>query len=153
MKRRQTRTVGGVTYTYIYGPSGEILDVLRSDFKPQFGKPQKQPDRGAVVRQGKLIRLIREQGGECFYCGTTLDMRDVKPLTMPTVDEVVPRALDGPVTWENQVAACYSCNSRKGSRPPTSDELQRLDNLKARHRLPVEDIVSDIVTELDEMDE
>jgi 5-methylcytosine-specific restriction endonuclease McrA len=35
-----------------------------------------------------------------------------------TVDHVLPRSRGGGTTWENCVAACYSCNSKKGCRTP-----------------------------------
>jgi len=47
----------------------------------------------------------------CAYCGNHAD----------TVDHIVPRALGGKNTWENVVAACRRCNSKKGQR--TLDEL------------------------------
>ncbi|MHA7886576.1 HNH endonuclease, partial [Roseicyclus sp.] len=34
----------------------------------------------------------------------------------PTFDRVVPRARAGVTSWENVVAACSSCNLRKGSK-------------------------------------
>lgn len=45
---------------------------------------------------------------ECQYCG--LNGRDL------TIDHVVPRRLGGPSSWENLVACCRRCNSRKGDR-------------------------------------
>jgi 5-methylcytosine-specific restriction endonuclease McrA len=43
----------------------------------------------------------------CQYCGSRGDL---------TFDHVVPRARGGITSWENVVAACGSCNLRKGSR-------------------------------------
>ncbi|WP_371153388.1 HNH endonuclease [Jannaschia sp. 2305UL9-9] len=43
----------------------------------------------------------------CQYCGSKGDL---------TFDHVVPRASGGITSWENVVAACGSCNLRKGSR-------------------------------------
>jgi 5-methylcytosine-specific restriction endonuclease McrA len=43
----------------------------------------------------------------CQYCGSKGDL---------TFDHVVPRARGGITSWENVVAACGSCNLRKGSR-------------------------------------
>jgi 5-methylcytosine-specific restriction endonuclease McrA len=34
------------------------------------------------------------------------------------VDHVLPRSRGGRDTWENVVAACATCNGRKGSRTP-----------------------------------
>lgn len=48
----------------------------------------------------------------CQYCG--------KKGTTPelTFDHVVPRARGGKTNWENIVACCVSCNSKKHSRTP-----------------------------------
>ena len=43
----------------------------------------------------------------CQYCGSKGDL---------TFDHVVPRARGGITSWENVVAACGSCNLRKGSK-------------------------------------
>lgn len=43
----------------------------------------------------------------CQYCGSTGEM---------TFDHVVPRSRGGRTTWDNVVAACGTCNLRKGSR-------------------------------------
>ena len=43
----------------------------------------------------------------CQYCGSKGDL---------TFDHVVPRARGGITSWENVVAACSSCNLRKGSK-------------------------------------
>ncbi|WP_019955167.1 HNH endonuclease [Yoonia vestfoldensis] len=43
----------------------------------------------------------------CQYCGAKGDL---------TFDHVVPRAAGGVTSWENVVAACSSCNLRKGSK-------------------------------------
>ncbi|MCK5430112.1 MAG: HNH endonuclease, partial [Anaerolineales bacterium] len=44
----------------------------------------------------------------CQYCG-----RRVPYLT---IDHIIPRRLGGKHSWENLVAACPSCNHRKGGR-------------------------------------
>lgn len=45
----------------------------------------------------------------CQYCGTQHPTQDL------TFDHVIPRACGGFTNWENVVAACRSCNTRKGS--------------------------------------
>ena len=47
----------------------------------------------------------------CQYCGE----KPARPLL--TIDHVVPKKHNGPETWENLVAACVTCNARKGDRP------------------------------------
>lgn len=48
----------------------------------------------------------------CQYCGRTSPAHDL------TFDHVVPRARGGRTSWQNVVAACQSCNLRKGSKLP-----------------------------------
>lgn len=45
---------------------------------------------------------------QCQYCGTC--GRDL------TIDHVVPKRLGGGATWENLVACCRRCNSKKGDK-------------------------------------
>ncbi|MDG1116928.1 MAG: HNH endonuclease [Flavimaricola sp.] len=65
-----------------------------------FVKPQK---RVAFTR----FNLFLRDEFCCQYCGAKGDL---------TFDHVVPRARGGVTSWENVVAACSSCNLRKGSR-------------------------------------
>ena len=44
----------------------------------------------------------------CQYCGKAAE----------NLDHVMPRSRGGPHTWENVVAACRRCNSRKENRLP-----------------------------------
>lgn len=55
-------------------------------------------------RAGVLVR----EGRRCAYCGGVAT----------TVDHILPRSRGGKNTWLNTVAACYSCNQRKGDRTP-----------------------------------
>ncbi len=48
----------------------------------------------------------------CLYCGREY------PRQQLTRDHVVPLSHGGRDTWENVVAACFHCNSRKGGRTP-----------------------------------
>ncbi len=50
--------------------------------------------------------VLRRDGRRCAYCDKRAD----------TIDHVVPRSRGGQHTWENCVAACRSCNSRKADR-------------------------------------
>src|SRR5918997_3788029 len=44
----------------------------------------------------------------CQYCGAAAE----------NIDHVIPRSRGGPHTWENVVAACRPCNTRKEDRHP-----------------------------------
>jgi 5-methylcytosine-specific restriction endonuclease McrA len=48
----------------------------------------------------------------CQYCGDTFVTNDL------TFDHVLPRSKGGTTNWENIVAACRDCNSRKGNHMP-----------------------------------
>ncbi|RIL11924.1 HNH endonuclease [bacterium] len=61
-----------------------------------------------VSRRGVLARDLYT----CQYCGRQPGRRGL------TIDHVVPRAQNGPKSWENLVAACIACNRRKGGRRP-----------------------------------
>lgn len=62
-------------------------------------RPQERATREAVLAR---------DGRHCVYCSGRAD----------TVDHVLPRCRGGGDTWFNLVAACQSCNGRKGSRTP-----------------------------------
>ncbi|HKL55695.1 MAG: HNH endonuclease [Roseovarius sp.] len=89
-----------------------------------FVKPQK---RVAFTR----FNLFLRDEFCCQYCGAKGDL---------TFDHVVPRAAGGITSWENVVAACSSCNLRKGSKslrragmclkkPPRMPGAEQLRNL------------------------
>ena len=78
----------------------------------------------AVVRLNRYVRVpyrpptsvsragvLRRDGRRCAYCGGRGD----------TIDHVVPRSRGGLHSWENCVACCGRCNTRKADR--TLDEL------------------------------
>jgi len=53
--------------------------------------------------------IFERDSNTCQYCG--------KVTSELTIDHVVPRHLGGKHEWTNVVAACPSCNHRKGGRP------------------------------------
>jgi len=53
--------------------------------------------------------IFRRDQFTCQYCG--------KKTLHLTIDHVQPKHLGGPHSWTNLVAACPSCNHRKGGRP------------------------------------
>jgi len=55
--------------------------------------------------------LARDQH-TCQYCGAS------PPPSTLTLDHVQPRSRGGATSWENLVAACRPCNTRKGARTP-----------------------------------
>jgi 5-methylcytosine-specific restriction endonuclease McrA len=68
----------------------------------EYVRPQKQ------VAFTRFNLFLRDEFC-CQYCGAKGEL---------TFDHVVPRARGGATTWENVVAACASCNLRKGAKSP-----------------------------------
>jgi 5-methylcytosine-specific restriction endonuclease McrA len=76
--------------------------------------------RPSVIRLDKMIRrpraavrlskreVLRRDEYTCQYCG--------QKVSYLTIDHITPRHLGGRHSWENLVAACPSCNHRKGGR-------------------------------------
>src|SRR5438093_4179276 len=58
----------------------------------------------ALTRRAVFAR----DGWVCQYCGRAAE----------NVDHVIPRSLGGTHTWDNVVAACRRCNSKKENRLP-----------------------------------
>ena len=52
--------------------------------------------------------VFARDGHRCQYCGSSAE----------NLDHVVPRSRGGTHTWENVVASCRSCNTRKEDRLP-----------------------------------
>jgi 5-methylcytosine-specific restriction endonuclease McrA len=61
----------------------------------------------------------------CQYC----------PAPAENIDHVLPRSRGGTHTWENVVAACRRCNTKKGDRTPqeASMRLQRVPRAPREH--------------------
>jgi len=70
--------------------------------------------------------LFRRDRYECQYCGAGL------PAPKLQVEHIVPRSKGGPTTWENCVAACDDCNSRKADRLPSEAGM----SLKRKPKAP-----------------
>ncbi|MBY0424089.1 MAG: HNH endonuclease, partial [Cytophagales bacterium] len=49
--------------------------------------------------------IFKRDGHKCQYCGSTQEL---------TIDHVLPRSRGGLPSWDNLVAACKQCNSKKG---------------------------------------
>jgi len=59
--------------------------------------------------------LLSRDNYMCQYCGTT-----EMPLTM---DHVIPKSRGGKTEWTNVVAACVSCNRKKGNKMPVDAKM------------------------------
>lgn len=75
--------------------------------------------RATLSRRAVLVR----DSFECQYCGSRAE----------NVDHVVPRSRGGTHTWENVVACCRRCNSRKENRLPREAGLRLRHPPRAPH--------------------
>jgi 5-methylcytosine-specific restriction endonuclease McrA len=76
-----------------------------------------------VKRPRPVVKLTRKEvlqrdDHTCQYCG--------KRGSDLTLDHVMPRHRGGQHTWENVVAACRSCNHKKGGRTLVESRMQLL---------------------------
>ena len=81
-------------------PAPEVIVLKR------YGE---RPPRRLVFNRPNLYR---RDAFSCQYCGVALPAEDL------TVEHVLPRSRGGPTSWENCVAACATCNTRKADRTP-----------------------------------
>ena len=64
--------------------------------------------------------IFARDKGRCVYCGVKVTLSSF------TIDHVVPRSHGGGTSWENVVAACMTCNNRKGNKRWKKGELNML---------------------------
>jgi 5-methylcytosine-specific restriction endonuclease McrA len=62
--------------------------------------------------------ILRRDNYVCQYCG--------QRVSYLTVDHIIPRHMGGEHIWENLVAACPTCNHRKGSHTPDQVHMHLL---------------------------
>ncbi|MFQ5413188.1 MAG: HNH endonuclease [Phycisphaerae bacterium] len=74
--------------------------------------------------------IFARDNNTCQYCGQRFKMSEL------SLDHVVPRSLGGGSCWDNIVAACTTCNVKKGGRTP-EDAHMRLTRAPVKpHRSP-----------------
>jgi len=100
--------------TMVLNGRGEIKTVSRSFPSPSIIRLEKMVRRPRPRVKLTKREILRRDDFTCQYCG-------VHPSYL-TIDHVIPRRLGGHHNWDNLVAACPSCNHRKGSR--TLDQAQ-----------------------------
>jgi 5-methylcytosine-specific restriction endonuclease McrA len=102
---------------------------------------------GVVRARPQLVRFSRRNvylrdNHRCQYCGDSFSDAEL------TLDHVVPRVSGGKTSWTNVVAACGSCNRRKGGRTPeqaglhlrTHPRRPQWSPLTVTQRLPEHDV-------------
>ena len=87
----------------------------------------------------KHKRLLKRDGGRCFYCGAVFD--SANPVMGPCIDHLTPKQLGGCQCLPNLVIACRTCNSRKHDR--TLEEYREY----VAHRISGYGIARDLLIE------
>ena len=64
--------------------------------------------------------IIARDNNQCQYCGKKF------PSTALSIDHVKPRSRGGNYCWENAVASCHRCNTRKGGKLPQEANMKLL---------------------------
>lgn len=64
--------------------------------------------------------IMARDGNRCQYCGKKY------PTAQLSVDHVIPRSRGGTATWDNMVASCSKCNTKKGGRLPKEAGMKLL---------------------------
>lgn len=64
------------------------------------------------IRDVKYSRqsLFQRDNNKCGYCGGVFPRKEL------TIDHIIPKSKGGKTTWDNTVAACFKCNSRKADK-------------------------------------
>ncbi len=113
-------------FRLVFGDKAEVIEYdhqeirsVRSVYRaPSVIRLQHQIRRPRPrVKLSRREIFVRDQH-TCQYCGRTGN--DL------TLDHVMPRHRGGGHTWENLVAACRTCNHRKGDRTPDEARLRLL---------------------------
>lgn len=99
--------------------AGKAECLLERDGPTVFHSPTVEVVIPAVLRLRRYVRIpyapavsvsragiLRRDRRRCAYCGAAAD----------TIDHVVPRSRGGGHSWENCVACCHRCNTRKADR-------------------------------------
>ncbi len=101
---------------------GEIRTVSHSFPRPSIIRLEKMIHRPRPVVRLAKREIFRRDGYRCQYCGVQTPFL--------TIDHIIPRSLGGAHTWQNLVAACPSCNHRKGGRTLEQASMKLLSQPK-----------------------
>jgi len=67
-------------------------------------------DTRQMSTEARMEHLLELGGNSCTWCGYDLTKTNARPVR----DTLVPKVKGGPSRLENEVAACSSCNQKKG---------------------------------------
>jgi 5-methylcytosine-specific restriction endonuclease McrA len=104
--------------TMVLNGRGEIKTVSRSFPRPSVIRLEKMIKRPHPHVKLTKREILRRDNYTCQYCGSRAPYL--------TIDHVIPRRLGGQHIWDNVVAACPSCNHRKGGRTPEQVQMHLL---------------------------
>jgi 5-methylcytosine-specific restriction endonuclease McrA len=93
----------------------QVIDVGSSHIEIKMPAVVITRRRVAVQKNGvkfSKINVCLRDHFRCQFCGEQM------PMSHLNYDHVLPRSRGGKTTWTNIVAACYTCNERKGNRTP-----------------------------------
>lgn len=90
-------------------------------------------------RQERKIRILFKTNNKCAYCGV-----DLTPTGAWAPEHVFPKSRGGSNSEANLVAACITCNSRKGNCTP--DEFR--DRLLVRLEFALEQVKEQAISSL-----
>lgn len=81
-------------------------------------------DTRQMSPQARLEHLMELGRNRCTWCSYDLE----KPNARPTRDMLVPKVKGGPTRLENEVAACSSCNQKRGHSDSPSQWVETCRN-------------------------
>jgi Restriction endonuclease len=113
-------------FRLLFGEKAEVIEYDHHEIhtaREIFRAPSVIRLQYLIKRPRPRVRLSRREifardGHACQYCG-----RQTHELTL---DHVMPRHRGGSHSWDNLVAACKSCNHRKGGREPAEARMRLL---------------------------
>lgn len=76
--------------------------------------------RGRKQVKFSRTNILARDRWKCQYCSTKVNGQTM------TIDHVTPRAQGGITKWENVVACCEDCNSKKANRTPAQAGMKLL---------------------------
>ena len=112
-----------------------VAEIIETDTGYVLRSPRFEWDVPSVIRLTQYIdvrsrrnkvtnrhRILARDHYRCQYCGKRGTAFDL------TLDHIMPRSRGGRTIAENLVAACQTCNSRKGDRTPKEARMPLLTN-------------------------
>lgn len=99
---------------------GVIRTVSQTFPRPSIIRLQRMIKRPRPHVKLSKREVLRRDNYTCQYCG--------RRAPYLTVDHIIPRSLGGEHVWSNLVAACPSCNHRKGGRTLDQAHMRLLNS-------------------------